>query len=279
MILDGSQSSMLDPRSNNRCSIQSSMLDFQGGGMTISSRLDLEGMTRVGRLVGRAIEYMRGEACVGMTTGQLDELGAAFLERQGARSAPRMAYGFPGFNCISVNEEVVHGVPGARVLRPGDVLKIDVTAELDGFIADSAVTVLLPPATLEARRLRRCTRAAFARAMGVARAERPLSEIGRAVEDEVTRHGFSVIRDLTGHGVGRRIHEAPAVPNYYTPETRGRLREGQVLAVEPLVSTAPARIVEEPDGWTLRTHNRSIAGHHEHTILITSGAPVILTAA
>ncbi len=247
--------------------------------MTISSQSDFEGMTRVGRLVARARDYMRREVRPGMTTEQLDDLGAAFLERQGARSAPRLAYGFPGFNCISVNEEVVHGVPGPRVLLPGDVLKIDVTAELDGFIADSAVTVLIPPSTDLTRRLRRCAQLAFERAMRVAWADTPLREIGRAVEDEVTRHGFAVIRDLTGHGVGRRIHESPAVPNFYDPETRGRLREGQVLAVEPLLSAEPAGIVEEDDGWTLRTDNRAIAVHCEHTVVIRRGAPLVLTAA
>jgi methionyl aminopeptidase len=247
--------------------------------VTISSRSDLDGMKRVGRLVARAVAYMRGEARSGMTTAQLDELGARFLRREGARSAPQLTYGFPGFNCISLNDEVVHGVPGTRVLRPGDVLKIDVTAELDGFIADSAVTVLLPPSTNEARRLRHCAHMAFARAMRVTRADVALSEIGRVVEDEVTRHGFSVIRDLTGHGVGRRIHEEPSVPNHYSPFTRGRLRDGQVLAVEPLVSSRPARIVEEPDGWTLRTHNHALAVHHEHTVVVTKGRALVLTAA
>ncbi len=247
--------------------------------MTISSGSDLEGMRRVGQLVARAIEYMRGEVRVGMTTEQLDELGASFLERQGARSAPQLTYGFPGFNCISVNDEVVHGVPGARRLQPGDVLKIDVTAELDGFIADSATTVLLPPASAEARQLRRCARLAFGRAMRVARAGARLSEIGRAVETEVKRHGFSVIRDLTGHGVGRRIHESPAVPNFYSALTRGRLREGQVLAVEPLISTRPTRVVTDSDGWTIRTENRSLSAHYEHTVVITKGEPLVLTAA
>ncbi|HJU90436.1 MAG TPA: type I methionyl aminopeptidase [Gemmatimonadaceae bacterium] len=247
--------------------------------MTISSRSDLEGMTRVGQLVARARRYMRDAARVGMTTEQLDDLGARFLRRAGARSAPQLAYGFPGFSCISLNDEVVHGVPGPRKLERGDILKIDVTAELDGFIADSAETVLLPPSSDEGRRLRRCAHVAFARAMRVARAGIALSEIGRAVEDEVMRHGFSVIRDLTGHGVGRRIHEEPAVPNYYSPLTRGRLREGQVLAIEPLVSSRPARVVEEPDGWTLRTHNRALAVHHEHTVIVTRGRAVVLTAA
>lgn len=247
--------------------------------MTISSGSDLRGMRRVGQLVARAIEYMRGAATIGMTTEQLDELGAAFLRTHGARSAPQLTYGFPGFNCISLNDEVVHGVPGSRRLQPGDVLKIDVTAELDGFIADSAVTVLLPPAAAEARRLRRCARLAFGKAMGVARAGAPLSAIGKAVESEVTRHGFSVIRDLTGHGVGRHIHESPAVPNFYSSLTRGRLRDGQVLAIEPLISTRPARLVTDPDGWTLRTDDRSLSAHYEHTVVITQGQPLVLTAA
>jgi methionyl aminopeptidase len=246
--------------------------------MTVSSQADLTGLKRVGRLVALTLREMQEAARPGMTTAELDAVGAAFLQERGARSAPQLAYGFPGFTCISVNEEIVHGVPGPRALRPGDVVKIDVTAELDGYVADAAVTVLLPPAALEARRLRRCARAAFRRALDAARAGHALAEIGRAVEGEVRRHGFAVLRELTGHGVGRAIHEQPSVPNFYSAATRGRLGEGLVLAVEPIIAARPARVVEEPDGWTLRTHDRCLAAHHEHTVVITRGAPLVVTA-
>jgi methionyl aminopeptidase len=246
--------------------------------MTVSSQSDLAGITRVGALVARALREMEAQARPGLTTAQLDAIGAVFLRKHGASSAPQLTYGFPGFSCISVNEEVVHGVPGPRVLQPGDVVKIDVTAELDGFVADAAITVNLPPVRAEARRLRKCAQRAFARAMTVARAGHAIREIGRVVEDEVENHGFSVVREMCGHGVGRRIHEQPSVPNFYSALTRGTLEEGMVLAVEPIISAEPARVVEEPDGWTLRTHNRCLAAHYEHTVVIQRGEPLVLTA-
>jgi methionyl aminopeptidase len=246
--------------------------------VTVSSNSDLAGLQRVGALVARALREMERHARPGLTTGQLDAIGAAFLRRHGARSAPQLSYGFPGFTCISVNEQIVHGVPGARVLAPGDVVKIDVTAELDGFVADAAITVTLPPVSAEARRLRKCAQRAFARAMGVARAGTAIREIGRAVEDEVERFDFSVVREMCGHGVGRTIHEQPSVPNFYSMLTRGTLTNGMVIAVEPIISARAARVVEEADGWTLRTHNGSLAAHYEHTIVIRDGEPLVMTA-
>ncbi len=247
--------------------------------MTISSKEDLAGMTLVGKLVGEAIQEMTAAARPGMTTAELDAVGAGFLRRHGARSAPQMTYNFPGFNLISVNEQIVHGVPGPRRLEPGDVVKIDVTAELGGYIADSATTVLLPPISLVGRKLRKCARAAFQRALAVARVGQQVNDIGRAVEGEVRRHGFSVLRNLCGHGVGKTIHEAPEVPNFYDPRSRTPLTDGLVLAVEPMISAEPAQLVTEPDGWTIRTDNRSLTAHYEHTIVIRRGEPLILTAA
>src|SRR5256885_6750708 len=220
---------------------------------------------------------MERETRPGLSTAQLDAIGAAFLRKHGARSAPQLSYGFPGFTCISVNEQIVHGVPGPRVLAPGDIVKIDVTAELDGFVADAAITVTLPPVTAEARRLRKCAHRAFAQAMTVAHAGTPIREIGRVVEEEVKRHDFAVVREMCGHGVGRSIHETPSVPNYYSMLTPGVLTDGMVLAVEPIISARPARVVEEPDGWTLRTHNGSLAAHYEHTVVIRSGEPLHVT--
>jgi methionyl aminopeptidase len=247
--------------------------------MTISSKEDLAGMTRVGRLVGEAIREMKAAARPGMTTAELDAVGADWLRRQGARSAPQLTYGFPGFNLISVNEQIVHGVPGSRRLEPGDVVKIDVTAELGGYIADAAVTVVLPPVSPTARKLRKCVRAAFERGLSAARPGNRVAEIGRQVDREVRRHGFSVLRNLCGHGVGRTIHEAPSVPNFYDPGMRDVLTEGMVIALEPMISAEPARTVQEPDGWTIRTHNRSLAAHYEHTVVISRGQPLVLTAA
>jgi methionyl aminopeptidase len=247
--------------------------------MTLSSQDDLEGMRRVGRLVAAAIQEMKTAVRVGMTTAELDRVGAEFLRRRGARSAPQFTYNFPGFNLISVNEQIVHGVPGPRLLVAGDVIKIDVTAELGGYIADSAVTVLLPPVSPVARKLRKCAKAAFQKGLAAARLGNLVSDIGRAVESEVRQHGFSVLRSLCGHGVGQTIHEAPEVPNFYDPRSRTPLTEGLVLALEPMISAEPSQLVTEPDGWTIRTRNRSLTAHYEHTIVITRGEPLVLTAA
>lgn len=247
--------------------------------MTIHSSAELTGMTEIGRLVGLALREMQKAAQPGITTAELDDAGASFLRKHGARSAPQFTYDFPGFNCISVNEQIVHGVPGPRRLREGDVVKIDVIAELAGYIADCAVTLVLPPATQRAFDLRDCASAAFNSALGSVRAGGRLSEIGRAIEREVGRRGFSVVRELSGHGVGRAVHEKPNVPNFYRPEVRETLREGLVLAVEPIISEKPASVIEELDGWTLRTSNRCLAAHYEHTVVVTAGEPLVLTAA
>ena len=247
--------------------------------MTISSQSDLAALQRVGQLVARTIAHMRAAVRPGMTTAQLDEIGARFARSQGARSAPQLAYDFPGFNCLSVNEEIVHGVPGARVLREGDVVKLDVTLELDGYMADSAVTVIIPPVSVEARQLQRAARVAFNSGVAVARAGQSLREVGHAVESAAKREGAVVVRELTGHGIGRRIHEPPSVPNWGDPDARTILTEGMVIALEPMLTSVPVRVVEESDGWTLRTHNRVLAVHHEHTIVIRRGAPLVLTAA
>jgi len=247
--------------------------------MTIQSNNDLAGMRAAGVLVGQTLREMRSAVEPGMTTEQLDDIGAAFLQQRGARSAPQLTYDFPGFNCISVNDEVVHGIPGPRVLRPNDVVKIDVTAELDGYIADAAITVVLPPGTARANGLAQCAEAAFMKAMKVAAARVPVAELGRAVEAEVKRWGYSVVRDLCGHGVGRRLHEEPSVPNFFSPFTRGRLENGMVIALEPIICETPTQVFEDDDGWTIRTATGCLAAHYEHTIVIREGRAEVLTAA
>jgi methionyl aminopeptidase len=248
--------------------------------MTIGSQQELEGLKRVGHLVAQALLRMSEAAQPGVTTRELDEVGASFLRAHGARSGPQLVYKFPGFNCISVNDQIVHGVPNKRLLKAGDAVKLDVTAELDGFYADSATTVVLDgEGSEEGRKLLSCAKSAFAEAMKVARAEKRVNEIGRAIDREVRRHGFSVVKDLTGHGVGRSIHEPPSVPNFYHPLNADVLRDGMVIAVEPIISAKPARTVTAEDGWTMSTHNKALAAHYEHTIVITQDEPIILTAA
>ena len=213
-----------------------------------------------------------------MTTGELDALAASLLAVHGARSAPAAVYGFPGTVLISVNEEIVHGIPGARRIAEGDVVSLDVTIEKDGYVADAARSVICGAGTDEARQLVACAEAAFAAALEVARAGVRVNEIGRAVEREVRRQGFAVVQGLSGHGVGRTIHEPPNVPNWYDPRQRDVLTDGLVLTIEPMISAGSGQVVQADDGWTLRTKDGSLASHHEHTLVITRGAPVVLTA-
>jgi methionyl aminopeptidase len=245
--------------------------------MSIESPADLAGMLAAGRAVGETLSELRRAAAPGVTTAALDGIAAAALRRRGARPVPAALLGFPGSCCLSVNDEAVHGVPGPRRLRPSDVLKIDVTAEVGGYVADAAITVVLPPAGRQATRLAGCARSALGRALQRARAGLPLSGIGRAVESEVRRSGFHVLRELAGHGTGRTLWEPPSVPNFEVPGTE-LLTDGLVLAVEPIVAAGRDRVIAAPDGWTLRTRTGTLAAHVEHTIVVRRGRPLIVTA-
>jgi methionyl aminopeptidase len=247
--------------------------------VSIDNEKDLEGMKRAGRIVRICLERMRRAVRAGVTTAELDRIGGAALREHGARSAPKLVYGFPADMLISVNDQAVHGVPGSRKLHNGDVVKLDVTVEKDGYMADAAVTVPVGAVPERRRALIAAARAAFEKAMEVAVAGNRICDIGAAVEGEVKRRGFSVLRDLSGHSIGRTIHEAPSVPNYYDSRFRQPLTEGLVLAVEPLVAERSGRTVTDADGWTVRTADGGFAAHHEQTIVITRGRPLLLTAA
>jgi methionyl aminopeptidase len=246
--------------------------------MSIESRQDLDGLREAGRTVRLALDAMARHVRSGITTADLNAVGAEVLRKHGARSAPMLVYGFPAEVCISVNEEIVHGIPSERMIEAGDLVKLDVVAEKDGYVADAATTVVVSPAPEAHHALAACARRAFERAMTVARAGNRVFHIGRAVERTVRANGFSVVRELAGHGVGRTIHEAPDVPNYPDPRARQRLTEGLVITVEPMITAAPSRPVEAADGWTIRTASGTLAAHYEHTLVITRGAPLLLTA-
>lgn len=247
--------------------------------MSINGPEELRGLQAAGAVVRLMLEEMKRLVRPGVTTGELDEAGAKVMRREGARSAPALVYQFPGSNCISVNEEAVHGIPGPRKLQSGDLVKLDVTIEKDGYMADAAVTVPVGEVSEERRRLAECAELAFRKAMLVARAGFRVSEIGRVVEREVRRSGFSVIRDLSGHGIGRTIHEEPRVPNFPDPSANQILTEGLVITVEPIIAAGSGRSVVARDGWTILTADRRPSAHYEHTLVITKGQPILLTAA
>jgi methionyl aminopeptidase len=246
--------------------------------MSINEPEELTGMCAAGAVVCLMLEAMKSAVWPGVTTAELDEVGAGVMRQHGARSAPALVYGFPGVNCISLNEEAVHGIPGRRRLREGDLIKLDVTVEKDGFMADAALTVPVGEVTEECQRLVACAERAFAKAMLVARAGFRVCEIGRVIEREVRRSGFSVIRDLGGHGIGRTIHEEPRVPNFADPEANQVLTEGLVITVEPIIAAGSGRAFVAQDKWTVVTADRRPSAHYEHTLVITKGAPMLLTA-
>ncbi len=248
--------------------------------MTVQSADELAGLQRVGQLVARTLDVMEAMVAPGVTTADLDAAAQRVAEAVGAQSAPRLTYNFPGFTCISVNEQVVHGVPGRRVITPGDIVKLDVTLELDGFFADSARSVLVPPISAEASRLHAAAVAAFKAGCDAAREGRRMRDVGAAVGAVAREHGVFVLKQLEGHGIGRKLHESPGVPNWGDPEATTILHDGMVFALEPMFALSDQAVTDERDGWTVRTKRRSLAIHHEHTIMVRAGAPaLILTAA
>jgi methionyl aminopeptidase len=246
--------------------------------MSIETPEELEALRAAGRVVAEAIRVMRASVRPGVSTGELDDIGARVFARAGARSGPQLDYGFPGTNCISVNDEAVHGVPGKRRLNDGDLVKLDVTAELDGFYADACVSVPVGKVSSSAQHFAAASRWALSDALNVARAGIPINHIGATVEAAVAKHGYTICPELIGHGIGRRIHESPDVPNYYHAMLGQPLTRGLVITIEPIISAGDGAVCDAGDGWTLKTRDGSYAAHTEHTIVITDTKPIVLTA-
>ena len=246
--------------------------------MTIETQDDVAALKRIGRIVSLVLQQMLDAARPGMTTRDLDALGGQWLAQHGARSAPQLTYDFPGATCISINEEAAHGVPGDRVIRPGDVVNVDVSAELGGYFADTGGTVVVPPGSPRKTRLCHATCVALAEAMKCARDGQPIRGIGAAIERTAKAYGFKVIENLGSHGVGRALHEEPEhIAGYFDPSDQRILREGMVITIEPFLSTK-SRIVEEAaDGWTLAGASGNLSAQYEHTMIITRGAPIVVT--
>jgi methionyl aminopeptidase len=246
----------------------------------VSRDSQLQGLQRVGKLVARILVAMRAHAQPGMSTAELDEFGGQLLRQAGAISAPRSTYGFPGYTCISLNAEAAHGIPGARLLCANDLVNIDVSALLDSYVADTGGSfVLAPTATGNHLKQRLCEAALQARDAGIAAAcaGQQLNFIGRRIERVIHSTGFSNVRNLCGHGVGGALHEEPTMRNYYDPRDNQCLQDGQVITIEPFLSTNVSRVRESSDGWTLVGRSSSLFAQFEHTLVVRQGAPLILT--
>jgi len=237
---------------------------------------ELAALRAAGRVVAEALREMARRVRPGVTTAELDEVALAVFTHHGARSGPRLDYDFPGTVCISVDDECVHGIPSRRRLREGQLCKLDVTAELDGFYADACRTVPVGKVKPREQRLSAAAQSALRRGLEAASAGNNVGAIGAAVQAEVERRGFSVCAELTGHGIGRRIHEEPDVPNiaWDGPE----LTNGLVITVEPIIAAGVGEVYVDDDGWTIRTEDGSPSAHFEHTIVVTDAAPILLTA-
>jgi len=241
------------------------------------SAAELERLARVNALVARVLAELMGAAAPGVTTRDLDRLAEQRLVEAGAAPAFKGYHGYPATICASVNEQVIHGIPNDRKLVEGDIVSIDMGARLDGFYGDSAVTVPVGKISPEAERLLAVTQAALERAIAVVRAGARVHDIGAAVQQHVEAHGYSVVREFVGHGIGTSLHEEPQIPNYGTAGRGARLAEGMVLAIEPMVNAGKAAVKVLSDGWTAVTKDGSLSAHFEHTVAVTATGCRVLT--
>lgn len=248
--------------------------------MTIETDEDLLALKEIGHIVAVTLKEMVQQAEPGMTTRELDQIGKVLLSSNGAQSAPKVTYNFPGYTCISINEEAAHGVPGRRVIQSGDVVNIDVSAEKNGYFADTGGTFVVPPSNRFKDRLIASAKSALSQACRNARAGKPLNAIGKSIQKVAKKSKFKIIKNLCSHGVGRGLHEAPQkIPGYYEPKDKRRLHKGLVIAIEPFLSTKSRFVTESDDGWTLIGSKGNLSAQFEHTVVITEGRPIVLTVA
>ena len=240
---------------------------------------ELEKMRAAGRLVGQVLTALAAKVEPGVTTADLDAIAEGLIVDAGAIPAFKGYHGYPATICASINDEVIHGIPsGQRVLQQGDVISVDVGASLDGYYGDSAVTLPVGRISEDAARLLRVTEESLYKAIDVVKPGGRVSDIGHAVQKHVEAHGFSVVREFVGHGIGQAMHEEPQIPNYGDPGRGPRLSEGMVLAIEPMVNAGKPAVKVLSDGWTAVTRDRSLSAHFEHTVAVTADGPWILTA-
>lgn len=246
--------------------------------ITLKSSHEIDLMRRSGKITAAARALAGEMVKPGVTTQEINDAVERFIRKQGAVPSFLHYNGYPASVCISVNDEIIHGIPGKRVLREGDIVSVDVGAYIGGFHGDCAATFPCGTVSPEAQRLIDVTRQSFFEGIRFAREGQRLQDISAAVQSYVERNGFSVVREYVGHGVGAKMHESPEIPNYGRPGHGPRLLRGMTLAIEPMVNAGAAAIQQLSDGWTVKTADGKWAAHYENTILITDGAPEILTA-
>ena len=245
--------------------------------MIAKTEEDFYGLKEIGRIVASIRDEMVQKTVPGIMTKELDDLAGKLFEEAGAVSAPKGEYDFPGYTCISVNEEVAHGIPGDRMIREGDLVNIDVSASKNGYFADTGISFVVGEGAEVVTKLCDVAKKAFEAGLEKVKPGSKKSRIGKAVFETAGRHGFTVIKNLTGHGIGRRIHEEPDhILNYYDPWDDEILKEGMVIAFEPFISTLEEEVFQKEDGWTYATE-KSFVAQLEHTIIITKNGPIIIT--
>jgi methionyl aminopeptidase len=249
----------------------------RGAGPIPKTPGELDAMAAAGDLLAGCLDALAAEAAEGVTTMHLDAVAEDYIRDGGGVPVFKGYHGFPGSICPSINEQVVHAIPGPYALRSGDILSIDAGVILDGWVADSARTLPIGQITAEAARLIAVTEASLERGIAAARVGNRVGDIGHAVQTEVEAAGFSVVQSLVGHGVGRSMHEEPQVPNFGRPGTGPLLTEGVVIAIEPMVNAGGHEVVMAPDGWTISSKDGSLSAHAEHTVAVTAAGPRILT--
>jgi methionyl aminopeptidase len=243
----------------------------------LRGREEIDAIREASRLVARTLQVLERQVRPGVTTVELDRAAETFIREQGGRPAFKGYRGFPASICPSINDQVVHGIPGPYALREGDIVGIDVGVEKDGYFGDAAITLPVGEVSERAQRLLRVTREALMRGIAQARAGNRVGDISYAIQSHVEQHGFSVVRALVGHGIGREMHEEPQVPNYGPPARGPRLMAGQVLAIEPMVNAGAPEVVTKDDGWTIVTKDGSLSAHFEHTVAVGTDGPEILS--
>ncbi len=243
----------------------------------IKSPQEVDILRKAGKILSLIMGHLKSSLTAGMTTKDIEAQAQVLMQKYGVKAAFKGYRGFPGSICISVNEGVVHGIPGPRILRKGDIVSIDVGIICDDYYSDTAVTVGIDPVNPEVQKLLDVTQAVLYKGIEQARCGRNLSDISHAVQTYVELQGFSVVRDFVGHGIGRQLHEDPEIPNYGPPHEGPILKEGMVLAIEPMVNMGGWRTRVLSDGWTVVTEDGKPSAHFEHCILITSHAAEILT--